>query len=525
MRIRAALPLAALTAVSLLLTACSGADSKTPDKSTQEYPHAIDLAADFDPDAHLDAGFTVLPQSWDPTESTTNADFTTYTAVYDRLLMTGDDGAVEPMLATSFEPADDNGAMVLTLQEGLSFSDGTPFDADAVKFNLERNIAEGSAIAGELNMISSVEVVDASTVKIHVDGGLGTLAVSLASRGGIMVSPKAADAGTLATKPVGIGAYQATKINPGATVELEKSPDYWDPQAQNVASITYTLMADDQSRFNALQSGDIDVAQINPDQLNDSEGAGMQVVVRESPLFLYMIVNAAKPPFDDPEVRKALNMAIDRKAISDGIYDGHCTPSVQMFGSTSPGYSEKLGDGSEVFGYDPEAAAKILEDAGATGTEFTAVPPNITIYQKIAEVIQQELGEVGLTMNIEPKPPAQMVEEFAVQKSVESWVSQATVLNDPEAVHGRLLTPDALLNPGEVDFTELNAAATAAAEPLDPAERKPLYEKYWDAWVANPPHVIPICIAHMAAAVSPDISGVQMLPDGVLDLRHAALAA
>lgn len=471
MRIRAALPLAALTSVSLLLTACSGAGSKTPDKSTQEYPHAIDLAADFDPDAHLDAGFTVLPQSWDPTQSTTNADFTTYTAVYDRLLMTGDDGAVEPMLATSFEPADDNAAMVLTLQEGLTFSDGTPFDADAVKFNLERNIAEGSAIAGELNMISSVEVVDASTVKVHVDGGLGTLAVSLASRGGIMVSPKAADAGTLASKPVGIGAYQATKINPGASVELEKSPDYWDPQAQNVASITYTVMTDDQSRFNALQSGDFDVAQINPDQLNDSEGAGMQVVVRESPLFLYMIVNAAKPPFDDPE-----------------------------------------------------AAAQILQDAGATGTEFTAVPPNITIYQKIAEVIQQELGEVGLTMNIEPKPPAQMVEEFAVQKSVESWVSQATVLNDPEAVHGRLLTPDALLNPGEVDFTELNAAATAAAEPLDPAERKPLYEKYWDAWVANPPHVIPICIAHMAAAVSPDISGVQMLPDGVLDLRHAALA-
>ncbi|WP_134322825.1 ABC transporter substrate-binding protein [Cumulibacter soli] len=523
MRTKPTFVLSSVLAATMLLAACGEAE-RAEQKATDEYPAVIEQSDDYDSEAHLSVGVTNAPPSWDPTESITNGDFTPYVPIYDRLLQTGDNGDPEPMLAESFEPADDDSAMILKLREGLKFSDGEPFNAEAVKFNLERAAGPDSKINGELNMITSVEVVDEYTAKVNVSKGLGTLAVSLTSRGGIMVSPKAAKAGTLTDKPAGIGPYTSTAISPGSSMEMERTPDYWEPEAQRVATMTYSLITEDQARYNALVSGEIDVAQINANQMDDVLNAGANVVANETPLFLYFGINTSVKPFDNPEARKALNLAIDRQAIADGLYDGHCTPSIQYVPSTSPGYSDKVGDGSDIFPYDPEEAKKILEDLGATDIEITSVPPNVTIYTKFAEVLQDQLADVGISLEVKPLPPAQLVQEFSIDKSAEAMASIATVINDPEAVHGRYLTPDALFNPGGTDYSELNAAAEAAAIPLDPAERKPLYEKYWDIWVENPTHVVPVCMVHLAGAANKNVSGVQELPTGSLDLRYASIA-
>ena len=516
--------IAAFAAVSLLLAGCGDADKTPKEASAEAYTTDIPLADDIDPNGHIRTGEQAIPPSWDPIESITNGDATAYVAVYDRLLMTGEDGTAQPMLAESYEAAEDDTALILHLRDDAKFSDGEPFNADAVKFNLDRARAPGSTIAGDLNMIESVEVIDQYTVKVNVTTGIGALAISLTSRAGMMVSPKAAAAGGLPSMPVGVGPFVATSVNPGVSVELEKTPDYWDPEAQKVAKMTYTLFSDDQARYNALISGEIDVARINPDQLTEVEANGAIGMVHETPLYLYLAVNASQPPFDDPEMRKALNMAIDREGIAQGLYDGFCTPSIQNVPETSPGYSEKIGDGSDIFPYDPEAAKKIIEQHGATGYQFTAVPPNVTIYTKFAEIVQQQLKDVGLEMTVKPVPPAQLVQEYGIDATAEATASIATVLNDPYQVHSRYLTPDALLNGGDTDYPELNAAAEAAAKPLDLAERKPLYEKYWDIWVENPPHIIPVCMVHLAGAVNPNISGVQMLPDGGINLRGAGIA-
>ncbi|WP_134322827.1 ABC transporter substrate-binding protein [Cumulibacter soli] len=515
-----------LAVLALLLAGCGDGsrDAKDPAAEAEAYTTDIPLADDIDPNGHIRTGEQAIPPTWDPTESITNGDATAYVAVYDRLLRTGEDGTAQPMLAESYESADDDAAMILHLREDATFSDGEPFNAEAVKFNLDRARAKESTIAGDLSMIKSVEVVDEYTVKVNVTTGIGALAISLTSRAGMMVSPKAAKAGGLPEMPVGIGPFVATNINPGVSIELEKNPDYWDPDVQKVAKMTYTLYSDDQARYNALISGEIDVARINPDQLEEVEANGAIGMVHETPLYLYLAVNASQPPFDDPEMRKALNMAIDREGIAQGLYDGFCTPSIQNVPESSPGYSDKIGDGSDIFPYDPEAAKKIIEEHGATGYKFTAVPPNVTIYTKFAEIVQQQLKDVGLDMTVKPVPAAQLVQEYGIDATAEATASIATVLNDPYQVHSRYLSPDALLNGGKTDYPELNAAADAAAKPLDPAERKPLYEKYWDIWVENPPHIVPVCMVHLAGAVNPNISGVKMLPDGGIDLRGAGIA-
>ena len=515
---------ALLASAGLLLAACGDAPDRRDagEASITDYPQAIETRDGYDPDAHINAAFTTQPATWDPTESITNGDFSMYAQVYDRLLATDQEGNVVPMLAESFESSADNLSMTLMLRQGLQFSDGTPFDAEAVKFNLERNAAPASRIAGELGMITSVEVIDPLTVKVNVDTGIGALAVSLSSRGGVMVSPTAAAAGTLTGQPTGIGPYVATSISPGANVELKRTENYWDPEAQKAATQTLQVILDDQARYNALVSGDIDVALINANQMSAAQSAGLNPVINESALFNYLGINAAVAPFDDPEVRRALNMAIDREAISYGLYDGHCTPSAQYVPESSPGYSDKLGDGSAEFPYDPEAAKKILEEHGATDVTITAVPPNVTIYVQLAEAVQAQLAKVGITMKVNAVPATELVQRFAIDFSAEAVVSVATVINDPQAVHGRYLIPDALFNPGDADYVELNAAADAAALPLDPAERKPLYETYWDTWVQTPPHIVPICMIHLGAAASDDISGVFQRPVGYTDIRYAA---
>lgn len=447
-----------------------------------------------------------------------------YAPVYDRLLFEDRDGKIRPMLAEKFTPSADNKTLTLKLRADLKFSDGTPFDAEAVKFNLDRNRAKESRISGEVQQIESVEVVDPSTVDLHLNGGLGPIVVGLASRGGIMVSPAAAQAGTLDAHPAGIGPYRATNIQAGSAVDYEKTPDYWDPDAQRVATMNYQYMPDDQTRLSALKSGTVDGAGVNAVELDNVAAAGLKPVVKPSPLFIYFMVNTDKGPFADPNVRKALNMAIDRKSISQGLYDGYCTPQIQPFPKTGPGYSEKIGDGHEIFPYDPKAAKKIMKDAGVTKVDIATAAPTVTIYTKFAEVLQSQLAEIGIDMKIHSLPPNQQVQEFAIDKTTETFTSIYTGMNDPDTVMSRYLDPAALFNPSGMVYPELVKYGAEGAASLDPAERKPAYKKFMDAWVENPPHLIPVCMIHQAAAYADNVSGVAQKANGYPDLRGVAVA-
>ena len=511
-----------LLATSLLLAGCGDAPSKEV-KQTDEYATGVELAEDYDPNGHFTFAYTAYASSWDPIDSINGADITFWYPVYDTLLYQNEVGEIEPRLATKFTESDDLKSMTLTLQEGLTFADGTPFDAEAVKFNLDRNRSAESKINGDLYQIASVEVVDPLTVKINVNGGLGSLAVSLAARGGVMVSPAAAQAGTIKNEPVGIGGYKVTEQVPGDHVDYEKVDGYWDPDAQKVATMTYKLISDDQTRYNALAAGELDAAQINPDQLDDAEKAGLNVIAKPSAVFLYVALNTADAPLDDPEVRKALNMAIDRESIAEGMYDGHCTPQIQPFSEDSPGYSKKIGDGLDIFPYDPEAAKKILEDKGITEVQMSNTTPNVTIYTKFAEVVQDQLADIGVTVSVKPLPPAQMVQEFSLDKASSIVSSVFTGLNDPDALNGRYLAESALFNPGGLPNTEILQYANEGAAYLDPAKRAEAYEKMMDAWVETPPNVIPVCMIHLSTAMQPDISNIYHKSSGTPDLRGIAV--
>lgn len=515
---------AAVLSSGLLLAGCGDAPDRSSKPASEDMPSSIKLKDGFDPNGNFTYGYVQFASSWDPIQSITGGDVTFFQPVYDRLLQQDPEGKALPMLAKEFEAADDGKSMTLKLRENLKFSDGTPFDAEAVKFNIDRARAKESRISGELYQVTSVDVVDPTTVKINVNGGLGSMAIALSGRAGMMVSPTAAQAGTLQTAPVGVGPYTTTEIVPGDHATYAKTADYWNKDAQRAATMTFKLITDDQTRYNALIAGELDGASLNGDQLAAAEKAGIKVITKPSAIFIYLAVNTSKAPFDDPEVRKALNMSLDRKAISQGLYDGNCTPQIQPFPETSPGYSKKIGDGLDKFPYDPKAAKKILEDKGVTSMDITSVSPNVTVYTKFGEVVQSQLKDIGINVSVKSVPAQQVVQDFSISKSVEATSSVFTGINDPDALPGRYLHQTALFNPGGTKYDDLDKYGAEGAAPLDPAERAKGYEKFMDAWVENPPHIIPVCMVHLAAGFHDNVSAVAQTASGAIDLRGVAVA-
>ena len=513
-----------LFALSLLLAGCGDTPAREPaDAGT--YPDAIELKDGWDPDGHFEYGSSVFGASWDPIESTTGGDIRVYLPVYDRLLEMKPDGEIVPMLATDYEAAADGKSMTLTLREGLSFSDGTPFDADAVKFNIERIIAKGSKISGEIPMVTSAEVIDPLTVKLNVSGEMGALLPGLTFRAGIMVSPTAAQSGTLSSTPVGIGPYVVTESVPGDHADFARTENYWDPDAQRVATMTYRLILDGQTRLNALQSGELDGATLGPEQFISAEDMDLNVISMPGTTFTYMMFNTQYQPFDDPKVRIALNYALDRVGVAEGLFDGNCTAQIQPWPETSLAYSKEIGDGLDVWPYDPEKAKELLADAGVKDVSITAASTNISTYQKVAEVVQNNLEAVGVEVELAVVPNEQVLDLFAISKTVEGNFTAYSGIPEPNAVVARYLQPGAVYNPGNTTAPKLLELASQAATPVDPAERNAAYAEFMDAWIEEPPHFTPICMMHNGSAFNDNVSGVSEHPTvGGTDMRGLAVA-
>lgn len=511
-----------VTSLALLVSGCGGTPERD-DSASESLETTIELADEIDEDAHFSWAYTQYTTSWDPTKSVGGGDMSFYYPVYDRLLQLAPDATVEPMLAEEFTA--EGNTVTLTLREGLQFSDGTPFNAEAVKFNLERGAAQGSTLIAEVGQLQSVEIVDELTVKVTVSSGLGAYLTALTARGGIMISPAAVQSSAIENGPVGIGPYLATAMAPGDRVEYERTPDYWEPEVQNVATMTYRLMLDDQTRYNALLSGEVDGAYLNPNQINAAVKADMQVVSQPSTSFVYFMVNPTQAPFDDPQVRLALNYAVDREGIAEGLYSGHCSAGIQPWPESSPGYSEEIGDGLDIWPHDPQKAKDVLAEAGyPDGFEFTALTTNITQYQNLAEAIQEQLSEVGIDMTIDPVPTPQVIEKFVVKQEVLGNINPYTGLADPHGVIARSFLAGGTYGFGGQLPADTVALVKEAAGPVEPEERRPLYEQVMQQMIDTPTHMLSLCQVHLTSAFSKNVSNVLQHYSGVPTLRGVAVS-
>lgn len=454
------------------------------------------------------------PQTMDPVLQKTTGEQPYTFLIYDRLTQISNDYKVEPMLATSWDFAADGGSLVFHLRTDVTFHDGTAFDADAVKANVERaKSLPGSTVAATFASVSSVEVVDKQTVTFVLKSGGAELPALMASNAGEMVSPKAISSGKdLALNPgdSGSGPYVLTSLKPNEGATYERAPgDYWNTAVHRVKAVTIAYIAASSGRLNGVRAGQLDLAQVTgtdvaPAQaLVDAKQIGGDGAWQLSQMGL--MFRATHPNLADVRVRQALSYAIDKASIAKDLYAGNCTATNQNFPEGHWAYNPSV---ASQYTYDPAKAKSLLAEAGASALTFTMVYASGSTFESLAQVVQAQLAKVGVTVTLNAQPQANAVADFRGGK-FDSAMMAVVGAADPSQIYTSFYLGGYKL---AVDTDGSLAAALGAANSatLTAAARSTAYQDLAKK-IADNAWNVPICYSKQLWVHSDKVVGVDKM--------------
>ena len=340
------------------------------------------------------------PPHLDPTGGAAQAiDTVVYLNIFEGLTRFTPDGTVVPLLAKSWEISEDGLTYTFTLQEGVTFHDGTTMDAEDVKFSLDRARAEESTNAQKVlfSAISDVSVADPQTVVVTLSEPNGSFLFNLAWGDAVIVAEESAE--TLKTAPVGTGPYRFNEWVQGDRVELVRNPNYWG-DVPELTGATIKFISDPTAAFAAMMAEDIDAFDNFPapeNMIQFEADPRFQVIIGSTEGETILSTNNAQAPFDNVKVREALAHAIDRQAIIDGAMFGYGTPIGTHFAPHNPAYVDLTGQSN----YDPDKARALLAEAGlADGFTTTLHLPPPAYARRGGEIVAAQLAQVGITAEI-----------------------------------------------------------------------------------------------------------------------------
>jgi len=411
-------------------------------------------------------GLVLEPPSLDPTaEAAAAVDEVLYANVFEGLTRIIADGSVVPALAKSWDISEDGLTYTFHLVEGAKFHDGTDFNADDVKFSLDRINAEGSLNAQKAlyASIASVEVVDPATVKLTLKQPDGNLIYNLAWGDAVIVAPESADNNK--TNPIGTGPFSFKDRVEGQTITLEKNQSYWGTPAK-LEGATFLFVKDPTNAFAFLQTGDIDtfpnfpapetVAQFQ----NDPR---FRVVIGSTEGETVLSMNNAKPPLDNVKVREAIAHAIDRQAIIDGAMFGYGTPIGTFLSPANPDYIDLTAQSN----YDPEKSKALLAEAGVTDLTLSLKLPPVEGYaRRGGEIIASQLAAVGIKTEVTNLEWAQWLSEVFTDKNYDLTIVSHTEPNDI----GIFARDGYYFNYANADFKQIIADLAVTSDPAKRSE-------------------------------------------------------
>ncbi|TMC68930.1 MAG: peptide ABC transporter substrate-binding protein [Chloroflexi bacterium] len=406
---------ALLASFSILLAACAGGQQPAGGGSTSPsagakatYGGTLTFALENDP-ANLD-----------PLLSGLFVDRNIHYAMYDSLVRVDPKGNIIPWLADKWETSTDGKTVTFTLRTDVKFHDGTVFDADAVKWNIERyKTAQGSLRTGDLSSVDTVTVVDPKTVKFNLKSAFAPLLGALVDRAGMMVSRKVVEAVgadfTLRPFKAGTGPFILTEAVKNDHYTLEKNPDWWGKDGNNklpyLDKVIVKIITDGDVRLTNLRTG-------NAQLLNLITGKDVPSVKADSSLnyqevgsfsFNNMVPNEAPGYiFNEKRYVKAVAMAIDR----DEILNRGPAQGVGLvgYGPISPAHFAYDPSFKPWPKADPEGAKKLIADVGRGPLKFELlVPSGDAATLQLAQLIQSELLKADITMDLKSGTLADIV--------------------------------------------------------------------------------------------------------------------
>ncbi|WP_029029415.1 ABC transporter substrate-binding protein [Salinarimonas rosea] len=469
-------------------------------------------------------GLAEDPDVLDPSLGRTYVGRIVFASLCDKLFDIDANLDIVPQLAVSHETSDDGLSLTIRLREGVTFHDGTPMDAEAVKYSLDRHrTMEGSFRRGELSIVENVEVVDPLTVRLALKSPFAPLLATLTDRSGMIVSPAAAEAAgdQFGTNPVCAGPFQFVERVQQDRIVLEKFDDYWNADAIDVDRVEFRPIPDSTVRLANLQSGELDLIERALATDIPTIEADADLVLESTTELGYqgMTINVANgegatgPLAESPLVRQALNLAIDRAALNQVVFDGAFFPGNQWVNPQNAWYQ----DAYPVPARDVEKAKALIAEAGvATPIVVDFMVPNNPEVRQVAEVIQAMAAEAGFDMQIRVVEFATGLQEAEAGRFgafMLAWSGRP----DPDGNIYSFAHSTGPLNYGKFASEAVDAALTQARTATTQEGRMQAYSDVADVWLTEGSVLYlyhrAVLIAHTKA-----MQGYTPRPDGLVNL-------
>lgn len=360
----------------------------------------------------------------DPYDAGDTLSQTAAKSMYEGLFGLDKDMKIRNVLAESYDVSADGLVYTIHLRKGVMFHDGTEFQADAVKANLDRVTNKENALRrySLYNNIAKTEVVDPYTARITLKKPFSAFINQLAHPAGVMICPKALAAypgKQIAFHPCGTGPYTVKEYNPSEVLHVVKNPNYWQKGLPKLDGITFKPVPENSTRVAMLRTGEAQfIFPVPPEQVKSLEGEpGIDVTVSPSIIERYIAFNTKMKPFDNPKVRMALNYAVNKQALCKVAFNGFAVPATGL-APEGVDYAKQFA----AIPYDPKKARELLKEAGyPNGFRVTLWSGyNHSTAMKIIQFLQQQLAQVGVKADIRALEAGQrtaLVESVTPEKS------------------------------------------------------------------------------------------------------------
>jgi peptide/nickel transport system substrate-binding protein len=470
----------------------------------------------------LRIGLAEDPDILDPTMARTYVGRIVFASICDKLFDIDGDLNIVPQLALEHEASEDGLTLTIRLRPDVTFHDGEPMDAEAVKYSLDRHrTMDGSFRRAELAVVDSVEVVDDLTVQLNLRAPFAPLVAALTDRSGMMVSPKAAEelGEDFGTRPVCAGPYRFVDRVAQDRITVERFEDYWNADNVHIDRIVYRPIEDSTVRLANLKAGDLDLIEralaTDIPEIRADDNLELARIIELGYQGVTLNVNngpaSDNPLGNDPRVRQALSLSLDREAINQVVFNGEFLPGNQWVSPENPWYQNDY----PVPGRDVERARALIAEAGVeTPIVIDFMVNNNPEERQLAEVMQAMASEAGFDLQIR-------VVEFATGLSeAEAGRYQAFTLSwsgrpDPDGNIYSFASTGGPLNYGRFSSETVDAALDEARTATTFEERKAAYRKVADEWL-NEGSILYLYHRAMLITHTNRLTGYQQMPDGLV---------
>lgn len=439
---------------------------------------------------------------------------------------------VIPVLAESYESNEEATEFTFKLREGIEFHDGTPFNAEAVKVNFERvaNPENGLKRQSLYGLIDTIEIISDYEVKFTLSEPFGAMLNTFAHPAGGIQSPKALEefGKDVARHPVGTGPFKFVDWRPSEYLEVEKNENYWKEGYPKVDKVTFKPVTENGSRVAMLQTGEADfIYPVPTEQVEALQGKDGIVVDSEPSIVVqYASLNTMKEPFNNPKVREALNLAVNKEAFIKVVLNGEAdvldsiiAPNVQYYEKQTP------------YGFDVEKAKELLKEAGyESGFKTTVWGGNSSTAVKAMEFLQQQLAQINVELEVLPMESGTLSDRiWSVENPADAEVdiyyggwSPSTGDADwgiRPLIGGEAAFPPNSYNVSYYSNDKVNAGIAAALETANSDERAAAYKiVQQEAW--NDAPWIFLATTRTLAGKRDYIEGAYLLPDNSLSITE-----